>query len=127
MNNPIQNRYEFVYLFDVKDGNPNGDPDAGNQPRVDPETGNGLITDVSLKRKIRNYVTIVKSATPPNDIYIKEKAVLIETHEKAYVAVGAKLETPKKEEKEKEPVVIKLAKRENGCVKTFTTCAPLEP
>lgn len=73
MSNPIQNRYEFVYLFDVKDGNPNGDPDAGNQPRVDPETGNGLITDVSLKRKIRNYVTIVKSATPPNDIYIKEK------------------------------------------------------
>ncbi|EMI71640.1 type I-C CRISPR-associated protein Cas7/Csd2 [Leptospira noguchii] len=119
MNNPIQNRYEFVYLFDVKDGNPNGDPDAGNQPRVDPETGNGLITDVSLKRKIRNYVTIVKSATPPNDIYIKEKAVLIETHEKAYVAVGAKLETPKKEEKEKRTGGDQVGKAREWMCKNF--------
>lgn len=102
MNNAIQNRYDFVYLFDVKDGNPNGDPDAGNQPRVDPETGHGLITDVSLKRKVRNYVTIVKEAKPPFDIYIKEKAVLIETHEKAYESIGAKLETSKKDDKNKD-------------------------
>lgn len=102
MNNSIQNRYDFVYLFDVKDGNPNGDPDAGNQPRVDPETGNGLITDVSLKRKVRNYVTIAKEAKPPYDIYIKEKAVLIEAHEKAYEAIGSKIESSKKDEKDKE-------------------------
>jgi CRISPR-associated protein Csd2 len=102
MSNSIQNRYDFVYLFDVKDGNPNGDPDAGNQPRVDPETGNGLVTDVSLKRKVRNYVTIAKGALPPNDIYIKEKAVLIETHEKAYEAIGSKIESSKKDDKDKE-------------------------
>ena len=88
MSEHIKNRYEFVYLFDVKDGNPNGDPDAGNQPRVDPETLHGLVTDVSLKRKVRNYVTIARKAEPPFDIYIKEKAVLIESHEKAYKALG---------------------------------------
>ncbi|MRS03495.1 type I-C CRISPR-associated protein Cas7/Csd2, partial [bacterium] len=61
MTNTIQNRYDFVLLFDVKDGNPNGDPDAGNLPRIDPETGNGLVTDVCLKRKVRNYVQLVKN------------------------------------------------------------------
>ena len=85
----IQNRYDFVYLFDVKDGNPNGDPDAGNLPRVDAETGRGLVTDVALKRKIRNFVGLVKEERPPFDIYIKEKAVLNSTHERAYVAVDA--------------------------------------
>ena len=60
MSEPIKNRYEFVVLFDVENGNPNGDPDAGNMPRVDPETGLGLVTDVCLKRKIRNYVETVK-------------------------------------------------------------------
>jgi len=88
MKTAIKNRYDFVYLFDVKDGNPNGDPDAGNQPRIDPETLQGLITDVSLKRKVRNYVTIAKGAKPPYDIYVKEKSVLIETHEKAYQSLG---------------------------------------
>jgi CRISPR-associated protein Csd2 len=73
---PIQNRYDFIYLFDVKDGNPNGDPDAGNQPRVDPETGNGLVTDVSLKRKVRNFIDISKSFVSPYKIFIREKAVL---------------------------------------------------
>ncbi|MBL8027396.1 MAG: type I-C CRISPR-associated protein Cas7/Csd2 [Fibrobacteres bacterium] len=72
----IQNRYEFVLLFDVKDGNPNGDPDAGNLPRVDAETGMGLVTDVCLKRKVRNYVHMIKDAKKPYDIFIKEKAVL---------------------------------------------------
>jgi len=76
MNNPIQNRYDFVFFFDVKDGNPNGDPDSGNLPRVDPETGHGLVTDVCLKRKVRNYVQLKKGCTSPFDIFVKEKAVL---------------------------------------------------
>ncbi|PJB69688.1 MAG: type I-C CRISPR-associated protein Cas7/Csd2 [Alphaproteobacteria bacterium CG_4_9_14_3_um_filter_47_13] len=82
------NRAEFVLIFDVKDGNPNGDPDAGNLPRMDAETGKGLITDVCLKRKIRNYVGIVKGEQPPYEIYVKEKAILNKTHERAYQAIG---------------------------------------
>ncbi|OIP97505.1 MAG: type I-C CRISPR-associated protein Cas7/Csd2 [Syntrophobacteraceae bacterium CG2_30_61_12] len=77
MSNLLKNRYDFVLLFDVKDGNPNGDPDAGNLPRIDPETGNGLVTDVCLKRKVRNYVQLVKSLNPAGyGIFIKEKAIL---------------------------------------------------
>lgn len=76
MSKPINNRYDFVLLFDVKDGNPNGDPDAGNLPRVDPETGNGLVTDVCLKRKVRNYVQLAKGCSNGFDIFIKEKAIL---------------------------------------------------
>jgi CRISPR-associated protein Csd2 len=72
----ITKRYDFVLLFDVKDGNPNGDPDAGNLPRVDAQTGHGLVTDVCLKRKVRNYVLIKHGGVPPYDIFIKEKAVL---------------------------------------------------
>ncbi len=85
----IENRYDFVLLFDVKDGNPNGDPDAGNLPRVDAETGRGLVTDVSLKRKVRNYVGMVKGEQPPFEIYVKEKAILNRQHERAYKAIGA--------------------------------------
>ncbi|HQB35834.1 MAG TPA: type I-C CRISPR-associated protein Cas7/Csd2, partial [Syntrophorhabdus sp.] len=88
MNDVIRNRYEFVLLFDVKDGNPNGDPDAGNLPRIDPETGHGLVTDVCLKRKVRNYVALVNKEQPPYEIYIKEKAVLTNQQEKAYKALG---------------------------------------
>lgn len=84
MSDPIKNRYEFVLLFDVKDGNPNGDPDAGNLPRIDPETGNGLVTDVCLKRKVRNYIGLMKGEQPPFEIYIKEKAVLTLQQKKAY-------------------------------------------
>ena len=69
---PIKNRYEFVVFFDVENGNPNGDPDAGNMPRIDPETGYGLVTDVCLKRKIRNYVEMVKEGVPGYRIYIKD-------------------------------------------------------
>jgi|TARA_Y100001001_G_scaffold151220_1_gene162592 CRISPR-associated protein Csd2 len=97
----LNNRYEFVYLFDVKDGNPNGDPDAGNLPRVDAETGQGLVTDVCLKRKVRNYVGMVKEETPPFEIYIKEKAVLNKNNLRAYEALELKHESkklPKKEE-----------------------------
>lgn len=81
---PIQHRYDFVLLFDVQDGNPNGDPDAGNLPRTDPETGHGLVTDVCLKRKIRNFVQIVKAEEQGYDIYVKEKAILNQLHEQAY-------------------------------------------
>lgn len=72
----INNRYDFVLFFDVKDGNPNGDPDAGNLPRVDPETGHGLVTDVCLKRKVRNYVQLSNGNKTGYDIFIKEKAIL---------------------------------------------------
>lgn len=72
----IQNRYDFVLLFDVQDGNPNGDPDAGNLPRVDPETGHGLVTDVCLKRKVRNFVQMSKAEVKGYEIFVKEKAVL---------------------------------------------------
>jgi CRISPR-associated protein Csd2 len=88
MSETIKNRYEFVYLFDVENGNPNGDPDAGNMPRIDPETSYGLVTDVCLKRKIRNFVEIVKGNQPPYEIYIREKAILNQTHERAHQAVG---------------------------------------
>jgi len=82
----IQHRYDIVYFFDVTDGNPNGDPDAGNLPRVDPETQHGLVTDVCLKRKIRNYVAMKHNGEPPFEIYVKEKAVLNEQHARAYTA-----------------------------------------
>lgn len=89
MSTPIKNRYDFVLVFDVQDGNPNGDPDAGNLPRVDPETGRGLVTDVCLKRKVRNFVQIIKTgedgkAFAGYDIYVKEKAVLGRAHFKAF-------------------------------------------
>lgn len=85
----ISNRYDFVLLFDVRDGNPNGDPDAGNLPRLDAESGHGLVTDVALKRKVRNFVGLVKGEQPPHEIYVKEKAILNKTHERAYIAIGA--------------------------------------
>jgi len=90
----MNNRYDFIYLFDAQDANPNGDPDAGNLPRVDAESGQGLITDVCLKRKVRNFVEIVKKNEPHFDIYVKEKAVLIRSHEKAYQAIKKDGEEP---------------------------------
>lgn len=83
----IANRYEFVYLFDVTNGNPNGDPDAGNLPRLDPETNQGLVTDVCLKRKIRNYVSLEQEGGPGYAIYMQEKAVLNNQHELAWKAL----------------------------------------
>lgn len=91
INNPIQKRYDFVILFDVKDGNPNGDPDAGNLPRVDAETGHGLITDVCLKRKVRNYIGLKNEFKEPYDIYVKEKAVLGRSHVEAFNSLGISL------------------------------------
>ncbi len=84
----IAHRYEFVYLFDITNGNPNGDPDAGNLPRLDPETNRGLVTDVCLKRKIRNFVGLDKGETPGHAIYMQEKAVLNQQHQKAWEALG---------------------------------------
>jgi len=91
MSENIQKRYDFVLLFDVKDGNPNGDPDAGNLPRIDPEIGYGLVTDVCLKRKIRNYVGLKNEFRIPYDIYVKEKAVLGRAHVEAFKDLGIKL------------------------------------
>ena len=88
MREPIQNRYDFVILFDVENGNPNGDPDAGNMPRVDPETGNGIITDVCLKRKIRNYVQDVKEDASGWRIYIKDQVPLNRSDLEAGEALG---------------------------------------
>ena len=83
----ITQRYDFVLLFDVKDGNPNGDPDAVNLPRLDAETGHGLVTDVCVKRKVRNYVGMKFEEAPPYEIYVKERAVLNRQHERAYVGI----------------------------------------
>lgn len=86
MSTPISNRYEFVLLYDVENGNPNGDPDAGNMPRIDPETGHGIVTDVCLKRKIRNYVELLKGDEAGQKIYVKENVPLNSQHELAYIA-----------------------------------------
>ena len=88
MSTPIKNRYDFVILFDVENGNPNGDPDAGNMPRIDPETGYGLVTDVCLKRKIRNYVEDLKEEAPGYRIYVKEGVPLNRSDAEALTAVG---------------------------------------
>jgi CRISPR-associated protein Csd2 len=101
----ITNRYDFVYLFDVRNGNPNGDPDNGNMPRIETQTQRGLVTDVSLKRKVRNYVDLVKDGKPPYAIYMQEKAVLNNQHKKAYDALGLPPQTkklPKDEAKARE-------------------------
>ncbi len=99
MSDIIKNRYDFVLFFDVQDGNPNGDPDAGNLPRMDAETGYGLVTDVCLKRKVRNFVHLVKEAKRPFDIFIKEKAVLNNLIDEAH-----EVDEVKKQEKPAEKV-----------------------
>lgn len=88
----LEHRYDFTLIFDVQDGNPNGDPDAGNLPRIDPETGHGIVTDVSLKRKVRNYIQLTQGATDGYDIFIKEKGILNQMIESAYQALGIDLE-----------------------------------
>lgn len=92
---PIKNRYEFVVLFDVENGNPNGDPDAGNMPRKDPETGYGIVTDVCLKRKIRNYVETLKDDAPGYRIYIKDGVPLNRSDAEAYQKFGVNPEKVK--------------------------------
>ena len=99
MREPIQNRYEFVILFDVENGNPNGDPDAGNMPRVDPETGLGIVTDVCLKRKIRNYVETVKEDEAGYRIYVKDGVPLNRSDAEAYKALEVDEKTVKEKKK----------------------------
>ena len=100
----IKNRFEFVILFDVENGNPNGDPDAGNMPRIDPETGYGLVTDVCLKRKIRNYVETVKEDAPGYKIYIREDVPLNRSDNEALSYIGcANTDKELKELKKKDP------------------------
>ena len=108
----LANRYDFVLIFDVKDGNPNGDPDAGNMPRMDAESGHGLVTDVALKRKIRNFVGLVKDQDPVDpkpgekqfEIYVREKAILNRQNQRAYTALNldAVVETPVDDQTETE-------------------------
>src|SRR5436190_15032477 len=108
------NRFDIVYLFDAIDANPNGDPDAGNLPRLDPETGQGLVTDVMLKRKIRNFVQLTKGNAPGYDIYVREKAILNQQHDRAYKALSLDSKKAKQPERDKA--------RDWMC-ETFTTSA----
>lgn len=100
MSEPIKNRYDFVILFDVENGNPNGDPDSGNMPRVDPETGYGIVTDVCLKRKIRNYVEMSKEGAQDYRIYIKDQVPLQRSDAEAlsYLGVSKDLKAAKKDD-----------------------------
>lgn len=110
----IHNRYDFVVLFDVENGNPNGDPDAGNMPRMDPETGLGLVTDVCLKRKIRNYVEAAKEDKPGYRIYIKENVPLEQSDKEALAYVGIDdIKTAKKKNPDADIDDIKTAKKKN--------------
>ncbi|MDR2753614.1 MAG: type I-C CRISPR-associated protein Cas7/Csd2 [Oscillospiraceae bacterium] len=106
--NAIQHRYDFVVLFEVENGNPNGDPDAGNMPRIDPETGYGLVSDVCLKRKIRNYVAARKEGEPGYGIYIQEREALNILDRKALAANGAEEKNIKDKKKENEGLDEKL-------------------
>lgn len=116
----LSNRYDFVLLFEVKDGNPNGDPDAGNLPRLDAETGHGLVTDVSLKRKVRNFVGLTHDQTErapaPGEkrfeIYVREKAILNLQHQRAYSALN--LDEPAPEAASEEPAGKKNARKRKG-------------
>lgn len=103
MREPIKNRYDFVVLFDVENGNPNGDPDAGNMPRVDPETGYGIVTDVCLKRKIRNYIETLKEDEEGYRIYIKENVPLNRSDSTAIEALG--IDKDLKKAKQKDPEI----------------------
>ncbi len=104
MSEPIKNRYEFVILFEVENGNPNGDPDAGNMPRIDPETGYGLVTDVCLKRKIRNYVELARGDRAGCRIYIKEGVPLNRSDAEAYAYVGVDEKSIKEAKKKDEHI-----------------------
>lgn len=118
----IKNRYEFVILFDVENGNPNGDPDAGNMPRVDPETGYGIVTDVCLKRKIRNYVDVVKDNSPEYQIYIKEGVPLNRSDRMAFTELGItedSVKTAKKNDKDLDRKVRDFMCRHFFDIRTF--------
>jgi len=117
MSEPIKNRYEFAIIFDVENGNPNGDPDSGNMPRVDPETGFGIVTDVCLKRKIRNYVETVKEDEPGYGIYIKSGVPLNKSDERAFEYLGIK--DPKKDIKKEDKANVDIRVRDFMCRNFF--------
>ncbi len=127
----LAHRYDFVLLFDVKDGNPNGDPDAGNLPRLDAETGHGLVTDVAIKRKIRNYVALTHDQTEGapkpgqrrHEIYVREKAILNLQHQRAYSALN--LDAPAEEAKG-EAVAETVAKKKGGKEKRKGSASDVE-
>ena len=109
MSKIIDKRYEFVLLFDVENGNPNGDPDAGNMPRIDPETGKGIVTDVCIKRKIRNYVELAKNSDEAYkedkqryEVYVKDGAVLNLQHKRAYEYLNLEPMSKKEADKDKD-------------------------
>lgn len=124
MSEVIKNRYEFVLLFDVENGNPNGDPDMGNMPRVDPQTGYGIVTDVCLKRKIRDYVDMVKTGVAGYDIYVRKGTVLNEQHQKAYDSVKPK--DPKKPKKDEELELTKFMCKNFFDIRAFGAVMALE-
>src|SRR5262249_62240302 len=99
----ITHRYDLVLLFDVQDGNPNGDPDAGNTPRVDPETGQGIVTDVAIKRRVRDYVALAKGGADRYRIYIAGRAILALTKAEAYQAIGHEVVEAAGEEAAEDP------------------------
>lgn len=115
MSEPIRNRYEFVLLFDVENGNPNGDPDMGNMPRIDPQTGHGIVTDVCLKRKVRDYVEMVREDQEGYEIYVKAGAVLNAQHRRAYDG----LNVPVVEKKLTDPAVTKWMSDHFYDIRTF--------
>jgi len=117
MSEPIKNRYEFVLLFDVENGNPNGDPDMGNMPRVDPQSGYGIVTDVCLKRKIRDYVDMIKNGADGYDIYVRSGAVLDSQNKKAYLKVKPK--DPKKPKREEITDLIQFMCQNFFDIRTF--------
>ena len=125
MSEIIRNRYDFVVLFDVENGNPNGDPDAGNMPRTDPETGCGLVTDVCLKRKIRNYVEMVKEDDPHFGIYIKENIPLNRSDREGLAACGypdikdSELKDLKKKDKDVDAKLLKYMCGRYYDIRTF--------
>lgn len=120
MSDPIKNRHDFVLFFDVLDGNPNGDPDAGNLPRIDPETGHGLVTDVCLKRKIRNRIQLAKANAPGYDIFVREKAILNNAMEAACKGLEDREEDVKDEKgKTKKKTVSRVTERTAQMCATF--------
>lgn len=119
MSEAIKNRYDFMILFDVENGNPNGDPDAGNMPRIDPETGLGVVTDVCIKRKIRNYIETVKEGEPGWRIYIKENIPLNQSDEEACAYVGVKPDDKSLKAAKKDDETLDLKIRDFMCSNFF--------
>jgi len=118
MSNAIENRYEFLFLFDCENGNPNGDPDAGNAPRIDPEDMHGLVSDVALKRRIRNYVQIACGNTMPNAIFIEHACNLNKHIARAHEEANGRLPSGKAATRPKWKM------HETGCAAISSTCAP---